>query len=355
MRRSRQSRWFTIFVAALMLLVGGVAVGWAAATVFAPAKDVVDSTSFTTATVSQGEVSSSFRATTVAEWKTAPIASNLARGTVTSINIDPGRQVDAGASLYSVDLRPTTIAQGAIPAFRDLSRGTVGADVTQLQALLKELGFYQDEPSGAFDGSTDSAVRAWQLGLGLGADGIVHTGDVVFVPRLPVRILLDTQKLVRGAVLTGGEPLISALSPAPSFRVSVTDSQAASIPRGARVEIMSPEQGTWEGFVVSQKPQEQDGTVDVELAGKKGASICETQCDVIPVTRQSLLASSVVTQKAINGLIVPSAGLVVRADGTVELVSEDGTEHTVAIVASAQGMSVVEGVSEGLRVRVPGS
>ena len=347
------SAWLLGIVGALVFLAAGAAVGWAGATVFAPAKDVVNSTAFTTAKIVSGKVGSTLNVNATAEWSPQPVATNLAVGTVTSVSIGPGQDVKAGTALYSVNLRPVVIAQGEVPEFRSMSRGSQGADVAQLQDMLAALGFYRGARSGYFESSTQRGVEAWQKSLGVNRDGIVQAGDVVFVPSLPARVSLDTTKVMRGALLSGGEAVISALPEAPSFRIAVTDAQAALIRDGMRVEISGPAQQTWESYVVRQVPQQQNGTVDVFLTGKDGAPICGTECEKIPVTQQSQLPSRVVIVETVSGLTVPSAGLVSRADGSTAVIGKDGAEHRVTIVASAAGVSVITGVPAGLRVRVP--
>ncbi|MDX2214679.1 MAG: peptidoglycan-binding protein [Oculatellaceae cyanobacterium bins.114] len=62
---------------------------------------------------------------------------------------------------------PTAIAR---PTLR---LGNQGAAVTELQALLKLLGFYPGVVDGSFQSSTATAVIAFQQAAGLTADGIV--------------------------------------------------------------------------------------------------------------------------------------------------------------------------------------
>ena len=54
----------------------------------------------------------------------------------------------------------------------DLRRGSTGAEVSQLQARLKERGFNPGQVDGDFGGGTEAAVLAFQKSAGLLADGI---------------------------------------------------------------------------------------------------------------------------------------------------------------------------------------
>lgn len=346
-------RWWSWLGVGLVVLLVGAGIGWAGATVLTPARDVLDSTAFTYVEVVPGEVGSSISLNTVAEWTPIPVGSNQAAGTVTTVRVKPGDEVKQGSVLYTVNLRPVVIAQGAVPSFQALAQGSAGADVAQLQAMLAALGLYTGAQDGGFGYLTRTAVMAWQKSLGVAQDGVVQPGDLVFVPTLPTRVALDTEVIKRGATVTGGEPVVTGLPPAPSFTVPVTDSQAALMPNGTRVEIVNGDT-TWEGWVVDQRSDPMTGTT-VVLAGQDGASICGEDCGTIPVTGQTLLLSKIVTVETVSGLVVPSAALLSSADGTVSVVDEEGESHLVTVTTSARGMSVVEGVPAGLRVRVPAS
>lgn len=350
---SKRRRWLSWLGIGLVVLLVGAGIGWAGATVLTPAHDVLDSTAFTFVEVVQGEVGSSINLNTVAEWTPVPVGSNQASGTVTTVKVKPGDEVKQGSILYSVNLRPVVIAQGAIPSFRALSNGVSGADVKQLQAMLAALGLFHGTQDGKFGYNTSVAVRAWQSRLGVDQDGAVLPGDIVFVPSLPTRVALDTEVIKRGATVSGGEPVVKGLPPTPSFTVPVTDTQAALMPSGTRVEIASG-QSKWEGYVTDQKTDPQTGTT-VILSGKDGASICGAECGTIPVTGQTLLLSKIVTVESVSGLVVPSAALLSSADGAVSVIDEKGKSHTVTVATSARGMSVIDGVTAGLRVRVPAS
>ncbi|MFM9878210.1 MAG: peptidoglycan-binding protein [Rhodoglobus sp.] len=344
--------WLRWAGAGLAIFVVGGGVGWAASTVLTPAQDVLDSTAYSYVEVVNGEVGSSMNLNTAAGWTPVPVGSNLASGTVTTVNIEAGQEVGAGATLYTVNLRPVVIAQGSIPAFQSLSDGSKGTDVAQLQGMLASLGFYMGPVDGGFGGGTASAVKAWQRSLGIDGDGVVQAGDIVFVPSLPTRVALDTEKVKRGASLSGGEPVVRGLPSAPTFRIPVTETQASLMPTGTRVEITGPAGETWEAYVLEQKTNEVSG-IDVILEGKDGAPICGDACGSIPVTGEAFLRSQIVTVEMVSGLTVPSAALLSRADGSLSVIDDEGEEHPVTVVTSARGMSVINGVPEGTMVRVP--
>lgn len=302
-----------------------------------------------------GEVGSSINLNTVAAWTPVPVGSNLSSGTVTTISVEAGQEVNIGSVLYTVNLRPVVVAQGNIPSFQSLSRGSSGADVAQLQTMLAALGFYTYTVDGKFDWVTQDAVENWQASLGVADDGVVQAGDIIYVPTLPTRVSLDTDKVKRGANLGGGEEIVRGLPTAPSFTIPVTATQAGLMPTGTRVEITGPYGEAWQGYVLDQVPNTKDDGVTVTLEGLDGASICSDQCNSIPVTEEALLRSRIVTVESKTGLAVPSAALLSKADGSLVLIDDQGIEHVVQVVTSAKGMSIITGVASGTLVRVPAS
>ncbi|MBD3941328.1 peptidoglycan-binding protein [Microbacterium sp. NEAU-LLC] len=327
--------------------------GWAAASVLSPSDEVLASPGFTTVQVVQGEVGSSITLNTVAAWTPIPVGVNRAVGVVTSVTVAAGDEVSQGSTLYAVDLRPVVVAMGETPAFRDIGQGVEGPDVAQLQAMLTSLGLFRGAVDGKAGAGTVAATKAWQKSLGLPQSGVVGVGDVIFVPVLPTRVALDDEIVTRGATLSGGEDLVAGLPASPVFTVPVTEGQAGMMPTGTRVEITSPDGDVWVAVAGEQTPDPETGTITVALTGVDGGVICGEQCGQVPVTGQALLSSRIVTVPTVTGLVVPSAALVTGADGQTAVVTEDGDRIPVSVVASARGMSVVEGVEQGARVRVP--
>lgn len=356
-RRSRETwggrRLPTLVVGAALLVCVGSGVGWAASAVFAPPRDVLSKTAYTHVELVDGEVGSSLTLNSVAQWQATPVGTNQATGTVTSISAAGGDEVQAGDVLYSVNLRPVVVAAGQTPAFRQLSRGTNGADAQQLQSFLHETGFYDGEIDGKLGGESEQAIRAWQRSLGVEADGTVHLGDLIFVPSLPGRIALDEEIVFRGAALLGGEEVVSGLASEPIFTLPVTATQAASMPVGTRVNIRMAD-ATWQASVAGQQPDPEGADqIEILLEGVDGATICSNACGTLPVVGQSLLSSEIITQPAVQGVVAPSAALLTAPDKKISVIDRQGVEHPVTVVASARGMSVITGVPAGLKVRVP--
>lgn len=350
---SRSRSWIRWAAIGLIAALVGAVMGWALATILNPPADVLDANSFTTVEVVQGELTASSAVNTVAVWRADITVANRATGVVTSVLVTAGQEVGQGSALYTVDLRPVSAAVGEVPAFRDLATGTAGEDVAQLQSMLQATGFYDGVADGEFGPATRAAVQAWQTSIGVEADGVVALGDVVFLPALPTKIALDDRIIAVSNTVGGGEAAISALGAAPTFTIPATESQASSMPLGTRVEIQAPDGSLWTARVADQVPDESEGSVSVVLASEGTDSICGGQCGLLPADGESLLRSQVVTLEPVAGLIVPTAAILTRADGSTALVTADGDQLDITIVAGARGQTIVQGAVAGLRVRVP--
>lgn len=339
-------------MAALVLLAVGAGSAWAVMTVMRPADVSLDALTHTYVSVQQGEVGESLRLNAVAQWTPVPVGVNRAAGVLTEVKLEAGAKVVAGDVLYTVDLRPVVVAQGEIPAFRDITADTSGADVKQAQQMLKELKFFTGEVTGKVGPATTGAIKQWQKSLGLKQTGEVLAGDIVYVPTLPAHMALDTT--VRpGDVLAGGENVVLVLPQAPLFHIPVTDIQAGNIPAGVRVELTSPEGAIWHGFAGEQSVDQDTGAISIALTGETDAPVCGQECSQIPITGQTSLAIQLILAETVNGLVVPSAALISEANGSTAVIDETGSRIPVEMKASANGMSVVEGVQEGLKVQVP--
>jgi len=68
------------------------------------------------------------------------------------------------------------------------SRGDSGADVTRLQDLLRNAGYFPTAPTGFFGAFTEAAVHDFQKAKGLAVDGVAgyHTFKILETPVTPV-------------------------------------------------------------------------------------------------------------------------------------------------------------------------
>lgn len=338
-----------VAAAAFALLVCGAGVGWAVSEVLRPDDTALAASPSITATVSPGEVSQSLELNAAAQWEAGTTVTNRASGTVTSVDLAPGAEVTAGQQLYAVDLRPVHAAAGTTPMSRDLSDGTIGPDVAQLQAMLASIGIDPGRTDGVFDDSTERAVRAWQSRAGLPVDGTVALRDLVFLPGLPARARLDATVVFAGAILGGTEPALTVLG-APTFTIALDDLQNSLVPQDATVTVTGPE-NAWTATAGDRTRGETGTIVTLEAAG---APVCADDCvGAVPALGQSLFPATITVVPLTTGLTVPSAAIATEADGRAVVIDSADRRHPVTVIAAAQGISVVEGLEDGLVVRVP--
>lgn len=342
-------RWDVPVAWAATVLLAGAVGAWGMWATLAPPRTGQIDAGPTLYTVSLGTVSRVQSFTAQARWDGTPIARNAAVGTVTSIDFAAGDTVEVGNRLFSVDLLPSVAAQGSVPAFRDLAEGARGDDVQQLQRFLTAVGMYSGEADGAFGSSTASAVRGWQISLGIEADGAVRAGDLVYLPDLPAKLAPDPGLTV-GSRLSGGEPAVVALPPAPAFTITLGIEQAELVPLVTSVLVHHPG-GTWSGMVASSTSTP-SGELLLSLAGPDGGGICGDECAAVPVGEDTVYPVDLVAVPETTGPVVPVAALQSLPDGRVVVTDAAGTQHAVEVVASAEGRAVVDGLAEGSVVRL---
>src|SRR5262245_10107177 len=73
----------------------------------------------------------------------------------------PNMEFEEGGVIFSISGRPVFILRGATPTYRDMSPGTSGGDVRQLEEALARLGFDPGRVDGIYDQRTAAAVERW--------------------------------------------------------------------------------------------------------------------------------------------------------------------------------------------------
>lgn len=97
---------------------------------------------------------------------------------VTGLRKQAGSSVNAGDVLVEVSGRPVIALHGAVPSYRDLKPGDDGADVTELQTALAELGYStKPDKTGYFGPDTKAAVTHLYQHLGYDVPTTGGPGD----------------------------------------------------------------------------------------------------------------------------------------------------------------------------------
>src|SRR5690625_2417298 len=277
MKQSHNSR-FGLVARALTVLVVAIIAFWAGRTTLIPpdtagqvAKEesVVD--------VVEQELARVLTLTTTVTRTSRPLGQNFLSGVSTQIAGDG--QFEQGDLLYRVGETGVFLVEGKIPFWRDLSPGTRGDDVKQLQRMLKALKLDVDA-NGLWDAATTKAVQQWQRDSGVPVRDQIELGELVAAPSIPINISFDPQYSTPGIQLSGGETLLLAAAGEPEFVMEVTEGQAEMIPSGTAVEIRDSDRA-WQG-VTTDVSQNDDGLFAITVAGPDGGSVCSDTCDLLP-------------------------------------------------------------------------
>lgn len=125
---------------------------------------------------------------------------------VTKLPLSSGSSVRAGTLLAEVSGRPVIALRGTLPVYRDLKPGSEGADVTQLQRSLRDLGHpTAPDPSGEFGAGTKTAVTSLYRSLGYDPLPAVADGDAVKSARQQVTAMERARDDAQGAVTRAEE------------------------------------------------------------------------------------------------------------------------------------------------------
>ena len=82
-------------------------------------------------------------------------------------------------------------------------------------------------------------------------------------------------------------------------------------------------------------------------------AISEVARNIVAYAKVGEIQLRIVIVESVTGLTVPSAALLSKADGSIVVIDSEGIEYPVTVVTSARGLSIIEGVDAGTRVRVP--
>jgi multidrug efflux pump subunit AcrA (membrane-fusion protein) len=289
---------------------------------------------------------------------------NRARGTYTELP-DAGDEVDCGDVLYRVDDKPVLLLCGSTPAYRSLSEGDSGPDVSEVNANLVHLGYAtraQLHPSSdRFSSETASALEKLQSKLGEDRTGSLDLGLAVFLPE-SVRIATVTGEL--GGSARPGAQVVQATSDTLEVQVALDPSQQHEVKPGDRAQITLPDNTLVTGKVdrlgrVAQVPAGQNnggGTATIPAYITLDDPEKARGLDRAPVQVE------ITTKGVENALSVPVTAIVGKSGGGFAVVVvRDGGRHelvavTLGLFDTAGGRVAVEGdLRVGDRVVVPSS
>ncbi|OKL54834.1 hypothetical protein BSZ39_01765 [Bowdeniella nasicola] len=304
--------------------------------------------------VTEQSVGRSLTVNTTVTTPRQPLAPNTMAGTLTALSAQDSYA--AGDVVYRVDNHPVRVIAGSIPMYRDLAAGAKGADVTALNAALIAMGHLSGEAGETYTQATARAVRAWQKALGIEQTGSVARGEVIIVPSLPLAISFNEETAVIGNQLAGGERLLQAPGGDPQFVMQLLPQQATLIPNDTVVTVKY-EDHSWPAVITETREGEGGNTKDLTLRAPDGGVVCGSECAVLPATDTQYLSTAAELVPPQTGPAVPVSALTSQPGGSTEVTVIEGEAERqvpVKVLASQDGLAIVEGVKVGDKVRVFG-
>jgi peptidoglycan hydrolase-like protein with peptidoglycan-binding domain len=281
-------------------------------------------------------------------------------GTVTSLP-EAGDVVTSGEKLYTVDLEPTVLLAGKVPAYRALDTGvSKGPDVKQLKQALVDLGIDSDlTVDREFGEATADAVEDWEDELKRAdPDGEVELDDVVFGPK---SLRVDEVQVDIGAQVQAGTPVLTYSSGVKTVTVDLETDNTDLLPLDAKVVVTLPDGTQTPGTVTSVGTEAEtdpndpqvEPTVPVEITIGDSSAVETFDTGEVTVTAEQSRDEDV--------LAVPVTALLALAEGgyavQVPDPAADSGYRLVAVDVGTQAGGFVEvsgdGIEEGVEVVVP--
>ncbi len=269
-----------------------------------------------------------------------------------------GRTIGQGQVLYRVDNGvPVVLLYGSVPDWRTLGEAMTGADVTQLNHDLVDLGYVSRSAISAlgwdyFSWETAAGVEDLQSAAGIASpSGSLALGTVVFEPSA-VRVTSLLGSL--GGPATG--PVLSGTSDRHVVSIALSTAQESEVAAGDAVTITLPDGYTvpgtisWVGTVASGSAGSATIPVTVKLRDLSAAG----SLDQAPVTVEITTGSARNVLAVPVGALVaqPSAGYAVEVAGPADI--RRLVPVTVGLFDDSSGMVQVTGnLTPGQRVVVP--
>jgi Putative peptidoglycan binding domain len=287
-----------------------------------------------TATVTQGTLTSRIAVDATLGHAGSYNVVNRVQGTYTAVPA-VGQLIRQGQVMYDVNQSPVVLLYGQVPAYRDLSEGTTGADVRQLNADLVALGYATaaelDPSSDYFSAETAYAVEQLQAHIGVSQTGSVSLGQVVF---LPSAIMVTAVPIFVGAPTGLGSLALTASSTVPQVIIDLDAAEQSYVQAGDEVTITLPDLQTTPGVVTSV------GTVASAASpgsGSAGATIPVQVKMLDPAAAgrldQAPVQVSIITASVPDALAVPVTALLATTSGgyQVEVAGPGGRDRFVPV------------------------
>jgi hypothetical protein len=294
-----------------------------------------------------------------------------------------GQVIRQGHRIYAVSGSPVVLLYGSVPAYRDLSEGMTGADVTELNTDLVKLGYATSAALGPRSGwdyyssETANAVELLQSKLGLTETGTLTLGEAAFLPGPALITGLGTTTVLGGAA-TAGSVVLTASSTTPVVTIALDASLQSEVKVGDSVSVTLPDGSTTAGTVTqvsrvasSSSSSSTSGNSQGSAGGSSDSSQSGSGATVTVLVslthpsaagdlNQAPVTVTITTGSVSGALTVPVDALLAQPGGAYAVeVTGPGGHHLVAVTPGmfddAAGLVQVGGdLTPGQHVVVPG-
>jgi Putative peptidoglycan binding domain len=293
-----------------------------------------------------------------------------------------GRTLHRGQVVYQVSGSPVVLLYGNVPAYRDLSEGLTGPDVTELNKDLVKLGYATASalaPRAGWDyysAQTAYAVERLQAKLGLTETGTLSLGEAVFLPG-PALITGWGSTTALGGPATPGTVVLTASSTTPVVTIDLDAGMQSEVKAGDQVSITLPDGSTTPGVISEVSRVASSSSAGTSGPGSPGSSNNSSGGSPGSAATITVLASlkhpkaagklnsapvtvTITIDSASNALTVPVNALLAQPGGRYAVeVTAPGGHHLVKVTPGlfddAAGLVQVTGnLTPGQHVVVPG-
>ncbi|MEV7606898.1 hypothetical protein AB0N65_15810 [Paenarthrobacter sp. NPDC089322] len=252
-----------------------------------------------------------------------PVEASLGiAGTVTSSVCVAGSEIRSGRVVASLSGRPVLGLHSAVPFYRDIGPGTVGADVDALRAQLIRMGFGVPA-TGAYEADLKAAILKVQTDLALKhRDGVLHQDETLWLPAEEARV--KSCNALLGSQYTPGSPFFTIVGSVTSVHVVFSTGQPPAA--GARTVT----------FGNVSAPMNADGTVTdpvllAEVSSSPDFAELQSSTSPKPLSIKTALSSPLEVAK------IPLAGVSGAHRDIACVKSTDGTTLQITIAGSSAG------------------
>jgi hypothetical protein len=295
-----------------------------------------------------------------------------------------GQVIRPGQQIYGVSGSPVVLLSGPVPAYRDLSEGMTGADVTELNRDLVKLGYATRAALGPRSGwdyyssATAYAVERLQTKLGLTVTGTLPLGQAAFLPG-PVLVTGLGTSTSLGGPATSGSVVLTATSVTPVVTIELDPSLQSEVKDGDQVAITLPDGSITPGVVtqvgrVATTPNSSSGGSGNAASQSSNSSNSSASGSEATITvlvslthpkaagklNQAPVTVTITTGSVSSALTVPVDALLAQPGGSYAVeVTGPGGHHLVRVTPGmfddAAGKVQVSGnLTPGQHVVVPG-